>query len=206
MNIETFIDLTNKTFTQGTLKKNEDIFKLKGMLFDRHGLTQEDLINDFMGWYFEKELDKRFDPSKSAEATYILNNVRWYLLEKLRQEDLYRSRNISIDSLNDNGYSPELQEQIKDKDGVWRRYNFEDGGRLKITPEEEYIDRELIEILKNKLDVTWYEYFIGKITLEELAIEKNISYRWAMEQKQRIYRGLIKYLKNKGYTVKDLQR
>jgi DNA-directed RNA polymerase subunit N (RpoN/RPB10) len=195
----------------GNLKANHKIKTINTILLDRHNIPRTQSMRNFMGYFYENELDQRFDRSKCSLKTYLNSCVHKFLLKDLNRRDTIKRREDSVEEFI-NQDTMESDFMAKGFDGVWRVSNdvfYADWVQTNTRNiEDEYIYYELMiscaSFISQEFGNTYTEIFQGRMTQQKASKELGVDNRTVRRKMVEIKIQLKQYLFDLGYTEDDI--
>ena len=188
----------------GKLIYNNTIRKLISILLNRYGYSSKQLIQEFKGWFYIKELDKKWHPVLCALPTFILSTARIFLLKLLKEKDDYYKNTYSVIETKYPFVSNSSSMCYK-REGKWTQIPF----LSYENQEDEYLLAELehyidgYNIIKNHNEI-FLSFFRGEIKIREAAELLGVSRITIMRAKTNYICGLYEYLNKLNYSYDDL--
>ena len=188
----------------GKLEYNNTIRKLCSIFNSRYGISNQQLIKEFKGWFYERQLDKKWSPELCSLHTFILSTARIFLLKLLKEKDDYYKNTYSVIETKYPFVSNASSACYK-REGKWTQIPF----LSYENQEDEYLLAELehyidgYNIIKNHNEI-FLSFFRGEIKIREAAELLGVSRITIMRAKTNYICGLFEYLEKLGYTYYDL--
>lgn len=169
---------------KGTLLINRKIYETVSALYERHGLTSNDLLHSIFTDYLEKSLYLKHDPGKTKLSTFVLH-CTYYLLKEIEKKYArlfkhYKETPLILDC-------PE-EEQLSERIGISINI-LENGGHPGLvtsdTPEDLLIANELLGLFENNFSDLEMEVLLGKTDRFSAAEKIAVGYETFKKHLQR---------------------
>lgn len=176
---------------RGIFYKNRKIKDMVNELYQNYNIGRNSLLNNLLAYYFGKDLDSRYDESRSSFELYLVGICFYWLknfLGKCRRSELSEREIVRLDDGDRETESILLTERLNP---------FENSGQA--DPESLYIALELNSIIEIYYDDVDRAVAYKEMTCEEAAKKKDITKECYKKRFQRKTAALIEHLKREGY-------
>ncbi|MFC1816434.1 hypothetical protein ACFL0M_10980 [Thermodesulfobacteriota bacterium] len=177
----------------GHFYKNRKIGSMVNELYENYNVGRNSLINLILIYYFSRDLDSRYDESRSSFELYLVGICFFWLknfLAKCRRSELSEREKIRIDNSDRVSESIILAECLNP---------FENNSQA--DPESLYIALELNNIIEIYFDDVDRAVTRKEMTYKQAAKEKNISRECYIKRFKRKKVALIEHLKKEGWSI-----
>lgn len=188
----------------GILVYNHSIRKLRSILLNRYGVSNKDLVKEFKGWFYEKELDRKWRPVLCSLKTFVLSCIRIFLLKLLKEKDDYYKNTYSIENIKYPFVSNSNSACFK-HEGKWTQIP----SIYLDSQEDDYMLCELEHCINGFNIVKGYNsvylsLFAGEIKINEAAALLGVSKITVIRTLTKYRIELYEYLDKLGYRYEDL--
>ena len=205
INEKEFNKAVASTFSgSGKLIYNNTIRKLISILLNRYGYTSKQLVQEFKGWFYERQLDKKWSPVLCSLPTFILSTARIFLLKLLKEKDDYYKNTYSVIETKYPFVSNSSSMCYK-HEGKWTQIQ----SMYYENQEDEYMLAELEYAIYLFHEVkgyneTYLKLFLGEIKISEASASLGISRITVIRAITKYRLDLYEYLSALGYLYEDL--
>lgn len=178
---------------RGRFYKNIEIGKMVNELYQNYNIGRNSLLNNLVAYYFGKDLDSRYDESRSSFELYLVGICFYWLknfLAKCRRSEIPERKIVRLDDSDRETESILLTEGLNPF-----------GNNSQADPESLYIALELNKIIEIYYDDVDRAVAEKDMTCEEAAKEKNINRERYKKRFQRKTAALIEHLKREGWNT-----
>ena len=174
-------------FSKGKLEINRSIRRKVSYLAELYGISSEDLLHDIFEIFVSKKTYEKFKPSNGKLSTFMTHYANLSLLNILKkQKRLNSNKEVPL---------PDDYEDTFDQDKRYslsylEKIDFSDRLVERKTPEDLYLEKEIIEEIKKSFGEEDFEVLIGLKTRREEARRRGIDYD---TYRKRLYRRILDF-------------
>jgi hypothetical protein len=184
-------------YGKGKFEINGSIQRKVKYLTELYNLDLEDILHDIFEKFVSKKHYEKFDPAKGKLSTFMTHYANLNLLNIIKKYNRINSKEISL---------PDDYEETFDQK---RRYSISylengaltDGLSEKRTPEDCYLENELLGLMKEFFSDDDFAVLTGMKTRQEVAQEIGLTYQ---TYRKRLYRKqtlFVSIMEESGYLV-----
>lgn len=195
--VEAYNNLKWALYGKGKFEINGSIHRKVKYLTELYNIGLEDIFHDIFEKFVSKKHYEKFDPAKGKLSTFMTHYANLNLLNIIKKHNRINSKEIPLpDEYEDTFDQKRLRSLSYLENGA-----LTDGLSEKTTPEDCYLENELLGLMKEFFSDDDFAVLTGMKTRQEVARENGLryqTYRKRLYRKQKLF---VSMMQESGYLV-----